>query len=109
MLAPYGLLACALLGLQLPMPAFAVARAVRTLGLGGRIGMALLAPLHARRQRGCWRWGLSGHRGTRAQAGCALPAELGQDLGGEIRLECGELVRVQPEGFPRPLAGRQGA
>src|SRR4029453_2044298 len=28
--APYGLLACAFLGLQLPMPAFADARAVRT-------------------------------------------------------------------------------
>jgi hypothetical protein len=71
--------------------------------------MALPALLQARGERGRWRWCLSGHRGTRERDGGSLFGELGQDIGGEIRLEFGELVRVQPEGFPRPLAGRQGA
>ena len=71
--------------------------------------MALLAVFHARGERGRWQWCLSGHRGTRERDRGSLPGELGQDIGGEFRLECGKLLRVQPEGFPRPLAGRQGA
>jgi hypothetical protein len=71
--------------------------------------MALLAVLHTLGERGRWRWCLSGHRGTRTRDGASLTGDLGQDLGGEFRLKFSELVRVQPEGFPRPLAGRQGA
>ena len=67
--------------------------------------MALLAVLHAFGERGRWRWCLSGRSGTRERDGGALPGELGQDIGGELRLKFSELVRVQPEGFPRPLAG----
>jgi hypothetical protein len=76
------------------MQAFADARAVRTLGPGGRIGMALLAALHARGERGRGRWCLSGYSGTRDRDGCSLPGELGQDIGGEFRLKFSELVRV---------------